>query len=96
MRNLLKRLGLTRKATDAQITDAIADAMYDTGDRQPILDAESVLTTKVTRAYYERTHLQYEAIQASLDCLNSPIAVDSHHWRERLEEFEPELEEEAL
>ena len=96
MKNHLRRIGLPRKATEAQITDAIADAMNDGGDSRSLIDAESVLTKKTTRAYYERTHLQYEAINAALDCLNAPIAVDSHSWRERLYEFDTQFDDETL
>ncbi|MGQ7845416.1 hypothetical protein ACUNV4_13115 [Granulosicoccus sp. 3-233] len=96
MKNLLQRIGLPRRASEAQITDAIADALDDGGDRQSVLDAEIVLTKRTTRAYYERTHLQYEAINAAVDCLKAPIAVDSHHWRERLEEFETDRDHDLL
>ena len=96
MKNLLSRIGLPRRATEAQITDAIADALNDDGDRQSAIDAESVLTKKTSRAYYERTHLQYEAIAAAVDCLNAPMAVDSHQWRDRLKEFETEREDDII
>lgn len=93
MKNYLSRLGLPRKATEAQITDAIADALLEANDQQSVLDAETILTERVTRAYYERTHLQYAAINAALDCLNGPDAVDSHQWRKRLVEFNTEAEQ---
>ncbi|ASJ76383.1 hypothetical protein [Granulosicoccus antarcticus] len=95
MKNYLARLGLPRKATGPQITDAIAEAMDYTSDTQSVLDAETILTEKVTRAYYERTHLQYEAISAALDCLLTPGALDSHRWAARTVEFDTSVPEDA-
>lgn len=88
MKNLLARLALPRKASEAMITDSIADALNDGGEQQSVLDAEAILTERVTRVYYERTHLQYDAIYAALDCLDAPDAVDSHQWRRRVVEFD--------
>lgn len=93
MKNYLARLGLPRKAMGPDITDAIAEAMNYTGDTQSILDAEAILTEKVTRAYYERTHLQYEAINAAIDCLQASGAKDSHRWDARVVEFDVTQEE---
>lgn len=87
MKNYLARLGLPRKATESEITDAISEAMNDTSDIQSIIDAETILSEKVKRTYYERTHLQYEAISAAIDCLKAPGALDSHRWSERIVEF---------
>lgn len=96
MKNFLARLGLPRKASEAQITDALADALHGSADEQSLLDAETILSERVSRAYYERTHLQYAAIHASLDCLKATDAVDSHQWRERLVEFDTQTEDETL
>lgn len=88
MKNLLWRLGLPRKSAEASITDAIDEAMRDGGDRQSAIDAEEILLDRVKRAYYERTHLQYDAIHAAIACLDDPSAVDSHQWRRRVVEFD--------
>ena len=71
MKNYLGRLGLPRKASPGEIAAAIAEAMDTTSDIQSIRDAETILSEKVMRAYYERAHLQYEAISTSLDCLHN-------------------------
>ena len=96
MKNYLARLNLPRKSTESEIADAIAKAMDNTSDTQSILDAEKILTEKVKRAYYERTHLQYEAINAAIDCLKAPGALDSHHWAERVIEFGDHRSDESL
>lgn len=96
MKNFLARLGLSRKASEAQVNDALSDALLDHPGEQTLLDAETILSEKVSRAYYERTHLQYEAIHAALDCLKAPGAVDSHRWPERVVEFEAQRDEDML
>lgn len=93
MKNYLGRLGILRKAAQPDIETAIQAVMKETTDIQSIADADTVLSNKVTRTYYERTHLQYEAISAALDCLNSPIATNTHRWTDRLVEFDTELDE---
>ena len=88
MKNYLGRLGLNRKASQPELLAALEIAMHETGDLPSMVDAETVLSEKVTRTYYERTHLQYEAIYASLSSLKNPVAKDTHRWAERLVEFE--------
>jgi hypothetical protein len=90
MKNYLSRLGLPRKAAISEITHAISEAMKQTDDVQSLNDAELILSEKVTRTYYERAHLQYEAINAALECLDAADAVDTHRWAERLVEFDQE------
>lgn len=89
MRNYLRRLELSRKATASEIQTAVQSSMEDTTDFQSLADAEYVLGDRVIRTYYERTHTQYEAISAAIDCLDSSVAVDSQQWRDRIVEFEP-------
>ena len=91
MKNYLARLALPRKSSESAITDAIEVAMENTGDIQSVRDAQDILSDKVKRTYYERTHLQYEAISAAIDCLEAPGARDTHHWPERIAEFDPHL-----
>ncbi|MFT5894336.1 MAG: hypothetical protein ACI8VW_001205 [bacterium] len=88
MRNYLRRLDLPRKASLSDIQTAIQSSMEDTTDFQSLADAENVLSDKVFRTYYVRTYTQYEAITAAIDCLDSPAAVDSQQWRDRIVEFE--------
>jgi hypothetical protein len=92
MRNYLRRLDLPPKASLPEIQTAIQSAMEETTDFQSLADAEDVLSDNVIRTYYERTCTQYEAISAAIDCLDSPAAVDSQQWRDRIVEFKP-LEE---
>jgi hypothetical protein len=89
MRNYLRRLDLPRKAAIPEIQAAVQSSMEDTTDFQSLADAENVLSDNVIRTYYERTYTQYEAIAAAIDCLDSPIAVDTQQWRDRIVEFEP-------
>ena len=96
MKNYLARLALPRKSTESDIADAIAKAMDNTSDIQSVLDAENILSEKVKRTYYERTHLQYEAISAAIDCLKAPGALDSHHWSERVVEFDAHESDDSL
>lgn len=96
MKNYLARLGLPRKATQADIVDAIADEKEHALDTQSLHDAESILTDKVMKAYYERVHLQYEAIAESVECLQTRGAVDTHRWVDRTAEFEPVSDDEQL
>lgn len=96
MRNYLGRLSLTRKASQADVETAIEMALRETHDTQTLHDAEIVLCERVKRTYYERTHLQYEAISAALKCLQSPGAKDTHRWTDRLVEFEPPEEDDLL
>ncbi len=96
MKNYLARLALARKSTESDIADAIAKAMNNTSDIQSVLDAENILSEKVKRTYYERTHLQYEAISAAIDCLKAPGAQDSHHWLERVVEFDAHRSDDFL
>lgn len=95
MKNYLMRYGITRDTDEDQIAEALLRAGQDAIDMQSIKDAEVVLKNKVTRTYYERTHLQYEAISASLSCLQPPMARDTHRWQDRVIEFEP-LEDDLL
>ena len=90
MRNYLRRLDLHRKASLAEIEAAVQTSMEDTTDVQSVADAEHVLGDKIIRTYYERTHLQYEAIAAAIECLDSPIANDTQEWAARVVEFEDE------
>ena len=90
MRNYIRRLDLTRKAHSTEIEAAIKASMEDTLDVQSVADAESILGDSIVRTYYERTHLQYEAIAAAIDCLDSPIAKDTQEWGARVVEFENE------
>ncbi|NND91299.1 MAG: hypothetical protein HKN42_10580 [Granulosicoccus sp.] len=90
MRNYMARLGLNRRAPQKEIRQAIADAMAGTGELHIIRDADSVLSVTVTRAYYERVHLQFDAIHAALPCLGRPGSVDTHHWMDRVVEFATE------
>jgi hypothetical protein len=89
MRNYLHRLDLPRRASLSKIQIAVQSSMEDTTDFQSLVDAENVLSDKVIRTYYERTHTQYEAISAAINCLDSSVAVDSQQWRDRIVEFEP-------
>ena len=95
MKNYLARLSLPRKSTESAITKAIAKAMKTASDTQSVLDAEYILSDKVKRAYYERTHLQYEGISAAIDCLKAPGARDTHHWSERIAEFDVHLPDDS-
>ena len=52
-----------------------------------------ILGSTTRRTHYERLHLQYEAMAAALDSLALPGTRDSHDWRSRLVEFEPEADE---
>lgn len=88
MRNYLRRLDLPRKASTSEIEAAVQSSMEDTTDVQSVADAESILGDTIIRTYYERTHLQYEAIAAAIDCLESPIAKDTQEWGARVVEFE--------
>ena len=96
MKNYLARLALPRKSSESTITNAIATAMENTGDIQSLRDAQNILSEKVKRAYYERTHLQYEAISAAIDCLKAPGARDTHHWPERIAEFDRQLSDDLV
>ena len=87
MKNYLARLALPRKSSESAITNAIAKAKDNTSDIQSVRDAQNILSEKVKRTYYERTHLQYEAISAAIDCLKAPGALDTHHWSGRVAEF---------
>lgn len=93
MRNYLRRLELTRKAPTADIEAAVQSTMEDTTDVQSVADAESILGDTILRTYYERTHLQYEAIAAAIECLDSPVATDTQEWGARVVEFEDEERE---
>jgi len=89
MRNYLRRLDLPRKASLAEIQNAVQSTMEDTTDFQSLADAENILSDKIIRTYYERTFTQYEAITAAIDCLDSSTAVNSQQWHDRIVEFEP-------
>ncbi len=91
MKNYLARLALPRKSSESAITNAIEEAMENTSDTQSVRDAQDILSEKVKRTYYERTHLQYEAISAAIDCLKAPGARDTHHWPEKIAEFDAQL-----
>lgn len=91
MKNYLARLALPRKSSESVIMHAIAQAKDNASDNQSVRDAEAILSDKVKRAYYERTHLQYEAISAAIDCLKAPGARDAHQWSERVAEFDAHL-----
>ncbi len=93
MKNYLSRLGLSRKASDLDVADAIDNSMDTTGDIKSAADAETILSQVTTRVHYERAHLQYEAINAALECLDKPGALDTHRWPERLVEFDVEYDD---
>jgi len=88
MKNYLGRLGLLRKATNSEVRDAITQALDGTEDIKSLLDAQTILDDAAMRTQYERTHLQYEAINAALHCLDFPEATNTHRWTDRLVEFE--------
>ena len=92
MKNYLGRLGINRKASESTLRGAIEQAISNTVNVESLKNADAVLSNAATRTYYERTHLQYEAIYASLASLNAPQAQDTHRWTERLVEFETETE----
>ena len=93
MKNYLGWLGLQRKASAAELSDAFENAQDNTGDAQSLADANTILGDVTMRVHYERTHLQYEAINAALHCLEFPEATDSYRWSERLVEFDIESAE---
>ncbi|MFK7855972.1 MAG: hypothetical protein AB8B79_17780 [Granulosicoccus sp.] len=88
MKNYLGRLGLLRKATNSEVRDAITHALDATNDIKSLVDAQTILDDVEMRTQYERTHLQYEAINAALHCLGFPEATNTHRWTDRLVEFE--------
>lgn len=90
MKNYLGRLGLPRKSPSAQLRVAMGNALDNTSDIESLVDAQVILEDATMRTHYERTHLQYEAINAALHCLQSPEATDSYRWKERLVEFDLE------
>ena len=96
MKNYLGMLSLTRKSSQEQVETALHQALKEMPDTQTISDAGKVLTDPVMRIYYERTHLQYEAIGAALKCLQAPGAIDTHRWTERLVEFDTDEDDDAL
>ena len=96
MKNYLSMLSLMRKSSQKDVEDALEQAMRETLHAQAVTDAEMVLTDPVMRSYYERTHLQYEAIAAALKCLEYPNAQDTHRWTDRLVEFDTEEDDNAL
>ena len=93
MKNYLARLGLPRRSPENELRAALDSQLHEEQNEISAQDAEAVLGSKVTRAYYERAHLQYEAISAALDCLNNAGAGDTHRWAERLIEFDVEPED---
>lgn len=102
MKNHSGRFGLPPHADEAALEAALAPpAAADggtieaamTADEQERAEARAVLLDPERRLHYERVHLQYRAIAAAVDALDSPVAVDSHRWRERLVEFEPPSED---
>jgi len=93
LKNYLGRLGVLRKSTPAALSEALERAFDSTSDVQSLVDAQTILADVTMRTHYERTHLQYEAINAALHCLKSPEALDSHRWAERLVEFDLEPED---
>ena len=93
MKNYLGRLGLPRKTPVNELSTAIDALLDQTGDVQSLADAQVVFEDATMRTHYERTHLQYEAINAALHCLESTGAVDTHRWTERLVEFDLDPEE---
>lgn len=90
MKNYLGWLGLQRKASAAELSDALEGAQGNAADAQSQSEAETILGDVTMRAHYERTHLQYEAINAAIHCLEFRDATDSHRWSERLVEFDIE------
>jgi len=89
MKNYLGRLGLPRKAETQLVEAALERALGGAHDTRNLNDAKAVLSDSLTRTYYERTHLQYDAICAALSCLDSPEAQNTHRWKERLVQFDP-------
>lgn len=92
MKNHFARTGIAPTVADEDIGSALAQAGA-SGEAELVADvdaAREVLEVAVRRMHYRRTHLQYRALAGALDALDDPIALDSHRWRERLIEFEPE------
>jgi len=90
MKNYLRRLGLPRYAEPPVVEAALERALSGAQDNRSLKDAKAVLSDPLTRTYYERTHLQYDAISTALACLDSPEAQNTHRWKERLAPFAPE------
>lgn len=88
MKNYLGRLGIYRHASQAELNEAIVHSLDTTSDTESLIEAEKILSAPVSHTHYMRTHLQYEAMKASLSCLEHSEAVDTHLWPERLVEFE--------
>lgn len=78
MKNLLNEVALARRASDATLTERLADASPDT---------QAVLSAPLRRTHYERVHLQYEAIAAAQGLLELAGTRDGHRWAERCAEF---------
>ena len=92
MKNHFERTGLAPTIRD----DAVAEELTLAGaSDDPLLVADveaarEVLEVPVRRTHYRRNHLHYRAMAAALDTLDAPVALDSHRWRERLVEFDPD------
>ncbi len=87
MRNYYDALGLSRQSNTHDIVDTINSLPHEQIAEEG--DLQAVMQNDDWRTHYQRVHLQYEAIAATL---NSPAmngAENSHSWDKRVVEFEP-------
>lgn len=87
MRNYFKRLNLPSFADK----ESILDALNKPGKKltgQGLEDAKAILSNDATLKMYQKSFVQYEAMRAAMDCIESSPGLDTNHWQARLGNFD--------
>ena len=90
MRNYFKTLGLETSASKEDIQEVLETGQNAAKRLNPRhrLDAHDVLLDEERRQVYASTAELYETLSSAVDCLDEPMAKDTHRWQERLSEFD--------
>lgn len=88
MRNYFKRLKIEPNESKESIKRALNQPPSKSMPAQMMDDASIILMNEATLRMYQQIYIQYEAMRAAQDCLESSPGVDTNHWQSRLGNFD--------
>ena len=94
MRNYFKALGIPTVADRDQVKDSLQSTSQSTEDlmRAYHLDIHAVMLNEDRRQMYASTAQLYEALHGASSCLTSSVGTDTHRWRERVSDFDSNVD----
>lgn len=88
MRNYFKRLNIAAHQDKDAIEKALTQPATNEKTGQWMEDARLTLLNDTRLKMYRQIFVQYEAMRAAQDCLESSPGVDTNHWQARLGNFD--------